>query len=645
MRWGVVLGKLVVDSIGIAEILDLLHTNTWMVPAFQRDFVWSEAEVTSLALSVIEARPIGMATLWEQPDDSDLELMPASIPDTKDGVAVDVALSVDQSKPKKFFAVLDGRQRSTALAMAFGGLRASDARRRFSGRFYLDVTHDDPSERVRYLKDAQVNALKLDQLSVCIGQGLFPLATESGVGLLGQWLGYVQAIKDPLNYPDKVLPQDDELQRRDVILKQAFEGISQTVLAVYTVPADYTLGEICEIFETLNTTGTKVSTVDLLHSWLYNDTSDDPEPILLRDWIEDLGQLEGAVGWASKANRPEIVAQAVTACYVIMDSEKPQPRAVGGKKKPANITSIKAGDLLATPAEFWKEVVLHDQSLAHYFGDFQECVSGARFPLSECPYPVTIAMYSALRWYMDHDSRYAQQWTLEELNALFRAFFWRNSLTGRYDQGFLSQSTTDLKALKETLFRRAQEPSANAWAIYANHTLTNILGMRQPQEAELVSQLLHTKPAGALGRALSLPVRTRPMLDLLDPSESIAYPGTKGIDVHHIFPLAWCNNNQHGSLAPILDPNRAEFDYSRSVANLTPLIRKSNNVWRAKAPGQALAQHEMSYDIAKERLDTHFISHDAYAALTADSPNPLAFWTTRASDIATYLVERCVVQL
>jgi hypothetical protein len=640
------LGKLAVESIGIADLLKRLRDNTWLVPAFQRDFVWSEAEVTSLALSVVEARPIGMATLWEQADDSGLALVPASIPDTQNGDSVEANLSKDPSaRPNKFFAVLDGRQRSTAVAMIFGGLRASDARRRFSGRYFLDVTNQDPSERVRYIRDAQVKTKKYDQLSVCIGEGLFPLATDPDEGLMGQWLNYIQAIKDPANYPNQVLPDEAELERRNSVLKNAFEGISETVLAVYIVPAEYTLGEICEIFETLNTTGTRVSTVDLLHSWLYNDTSGDEEPILLRDWIDDLGQLEGALGWASKSNRPELIAQAITACYVTLDSEKAPPRSVGGKKKQTSVTSIKAGDLLATPAEFWKDVIESADVLASYIGDFQKCVSDSRFPMSDCPYPVTMTMYTALRWYMDHDSRYAEQWTLAELNALFRAFFWRNALLTRYDQGFLSQSAADVKILKEILFRRAKAASANAWAADANEALVKNMNMKLIDRDVLRAFLLDAKPAGALGLALSLPVLTRPTQDLLDPGVSISFPSSKPVELHHIYPQAWCANNQHGDLIAVLEPNIAEHDYARSVANLTPLTRESNNIWRAKTPGQALAEKDLQSEVAKSRLDSHFISPETFAILTAATPNPLSFWEERASAIADVLLGRCVVDL
>lgn len=639
------MSKLAVESRTIAEVLDLLRSNTWLVPSFQRDFVWSEADVTSLALSVIEARPIGMATLWEQADDSELHLEPASISDTLDGKPVEATLSTNSDKPKKFYAVLDGRQRATALAMVFGGLRATDARRKFSGRYFLDVSHPDESERVRYIKDAQVKSQNLDQIAVCIGRGLFPLATDPSVSMMSQWLTYIQEIKEPNNYPNQTLPEAVELERRDAILKKAFQGITDTVLAVYVVPTDYDLGDICEIFETLNTTGTKVSTVDLMHSWLYNDTIADPEQIHLREWIDDLGQKPGAIGWSSRLNRPELIAQAVTAAYVAIDSDKPAPRSVGGRKKTTSVSSIKASDLLATPAAFWKQVIDEEDVFASYLGDFQRCVSDRYFPMLDCPYPVMIAMYVGLRWYMAHDSRYAQQWSQHELDGVFRAFFWRNSLASRYDQGFLSQSATDMKSLKEVLFSRSKSSSANAWAQEANEFLDRSMGLKIPTFDELRPQLLDAKPAGAVGRALSLPVRTRPEKDLLDPGASILFPSDQPVELHHIYPKAWCASNQHGVLGAILDRNRADFDYVGSVANLTPLTRESNNAWRANTPGQALAAQAMGFETARSRLESHFIGEPAYMALTADSPSPLAFWEARAESISGELISRCSVSL
>jgi hypothetical protein len=318
---------------------------------------------------------------------------------------------------------------------------------------------------------------------------------------------------------------------------------------------------------------------------------------------------------------------------------------VGGAKKQASITALKAGDLLATPAGFWKEAIAKDSDLASYIGDFQKCVSGAYFPLAECPYPVTVAMYAALRWYMDHDSRYSDQWSTNELDGLFRAFFWRNSLSGRYDQGFLSQSATDLRLLKDMLFRRAKAGNANSWAAEANEFLSKTLNVEVPAAEQVRQQLLQAKPAGALGRALSLRVRTRPQVDLLDPGVNIAYPSAKPVELHHIYPQGWCANNRHGVLGEILDPNKADFDYVRSVANLTPLTRESNNVWRAKTPGQALAEDNVAYGVAKDRFESHYITEHGFAMLTAPTPDPQGFWEDRAAAIGLDLIARCSVSL
>ena len=139
-----------------------------------------------------------------------------------------------------------------------------------------------------------------------------------------QFYRYTQAIADPDNYSNSELPDKAELKRRNDILAKSFDGLMGTKLAVYIVPPSYSLAEICEIFEVLNTTGTKVSTVDLIHSWLYSETANDQQPVLLRDWIDTLGQLNGAMGWSSSTDRPELIAQMATAAYVALESDRNQ---------------------------------------------------------------------------------------------------------------------------------------------------------------------------------------------------------------------------------------------------------------------------------------------------------------------------------
>ena len=341
----------------------------------------------------------------------------------------------------------------------------------------------EDSRRIEFIKEIEVDKRQLDTDSMAIGKGLFPLSSSiEGESLMQQFYRYSQAITDAGNYPDSKLPDKAELEQRNNILARSFDGLMATKLAVYIVPASYALADICEIFEVLNTTGTKVSTVDLIHSWLFSATSNEKPPILLRDWIDMLGELDGATGWSSSTDRPELIAQMATAAYVALES-KPEPRKVGQEQ--AHVTSVKSGDLLATPTLHWKRIIANQDEFATFLGDFQECVVGGAFGWKACPYPVTASIYLALRWHHRFDDEDTHTWSNSDLDSIFRAFFWRNALSSRYDQGFLTQLGTDLGELKTVLNERASFDNFGHWASYAEERLDALIDKQLPDTASL----------------------------------------------------------------------------------------------------------------------------------------------------------------
>jgi hypothetical protein len=633
------MSNLYVTDITVPTLLDRLRKREWQVPQFQREFVWSSADVIELIKSILESRPIGMATLWEQGPAPEVPVEPVWISDAGGRRYLDGK----HDNPNKVFAILDGRQRCTAIAMAFGGLKAQDGKYKFSGRFYLDLATGDPTERVIYLKEAEVRRRGLDSDSTCIGQGLFPLSsTVESEELLGQWMRYLQALNNASNYPGNKLPGDTELVRRDEILKGAFQGLVGTKLAVYVVPETYHLSEICEIFETLNTTGTKVSTVDLIHSRLYSDTRNDPEgPILVRDWIAEFGQKDGAIGWSSVEDRPELVAQIVTACYVAADS-KPSPSRVAGADV-ASITSVKAGDLLATPTLHWRSIISNDDQLANFLGDFQRVVADGSFPYTASPYPVSAAIYVALRWHLRFDQ--PGSWGQDDLNSLFRAFFWRNALTNRYDQGFLTQLGKDIEHLKKILSRRRSFKSGNEWAVFAQHAMQEFMGGSLYNKEQLIELVSDGRQTGALQKALTLPMIAGVHLDLLDPQMRIGFPGGEPVELHHIYPRAWCNTSKAGELASILDKELAGKNWVDSTANLMPLSRKSNNIWKSKIPEQILQEKTAEYEVVKRAASQVFIDEKAFEYMVQGARRIKEFWTRRAELIASDLIGRTSVTL
>ena len=133
--------EIAVSSISISDILTNLQRGSWLVPHFQREFVWTSTAVRELLVSIIKTRPVGMITLWAQADDSVLPLEPISVPDSSsEDSAAPKYLVAPGVRTNTYFAILDGTQSCTALAMAFAGLRPDNKRSRYCGSYYLDVS-------------------------------------------------------------------------------------------------------------------------------------------------------------------------------------------------------------------------------------------------------------------------------------------------------------------------------------------------------------------------------------------------------------------------------------------------------------------------------------------------------------------------
>jgi hypothetical protein len=636
------MSKLTVTETTVPVLLKGLRCGEWLVPKFQRDFVWSNSATISLINSIIDAKPVGMVTLWEQEDQSDLELEHVSIPDSIDGRTQERYYGDPTARTGRYYAVLDGRQRSTALALAFGGLRAQSGTYRNSVRFYLDVCAKDDNERVVSFRASEVQRKNLIAPSSCIAQGLFPLEVSDPDKIYTTWMDYLQEIGNAKNYPDQKLPPEEEIARRNTVLRKAFSGIINTKIAVYIVPKEYALSEICEIFETLNTTGTKVSTVDLIHSWLYSDTKDRPNgPILLRDEIDILGEQDGAVGWADSKDRPELIAQIVAACHVALD-KKPAPRSMGSAK-PSSITSVKSADLLAIPSAFWETVIENNIQFAKFLGDFQTGTTGGIFSMNDCPYPASASIYVALRWYLEFDKPSSSNWGLQHLDPLFRAFFWRNVFLTRYDQGFLSQIGADILDMKEFLASVKPNTQLDDWKVSANAWLDRLFSSKGQLSEESIANIVSDgKNSGALKKGSILLFTARATDDPVDRRLSIKDANSE-LELHHIFPKDWCRNNATGKLAKFLNPELADRDWINSAANLLPMHRVTNNKWRKRNPGQFIEENSLNYNDNQDLWLRYFVTEQAFNFLKLGADGMEEFWKLRRDAIARAIFQRTLV--
>jgi hypothetical protein len=200
------------------------------VPAFQRSFVWTEAQIVSLFESIYKGFPIGSVLLWfvDEPLLRDANFEIPIFPKT--------------SLPKVWHYVLDGMQRLSAI---YGVLDfkegVSDPK--------LNVTFDIRTERFYH------------------DDNLSPADREFNIPLRAVFNG-----KELLFWQSKVysLEGGDILFDRIVYLQTIFQ---EYMIPMVTITRN-DVAAVVEMFERINNTGTRLDTVDFMRAVTWSNDFD-----------------------------------------------------------------------------------------------------------------------------------------------------------------------------------------------------------------------------------------------------------------------------------------------------------------------------------------------------------------------------------
>jgi hypothetical protein len=514
------------------------------------------------------------------------------------------------------------------LAIAFAGLRSPDDRYQFAGRWYLDFKQapEESDTFIVYKKRSEIVRENLETNSSCISAGLFPLDQARDFNSLSQ------RIRDKDFYGINSFPDADELNARSAALAKYQEVYTTFQVPFAEIPSTLSLADVCEIFEVLNQTGTAVSIFDLIHNRAFGETSGE---FNLRDKFEELRGSPEKLRLLCDKTRPEFLCQLVTG--ILLSEEKLSRDNLPKNKN--QVSSIKGGDLLKTPVNFYRTVFSEIQYVQTATNDLFSDVLKGDFRLKEIPYPVSVIIYLSLRWFRDKGAGdLSSRFTVEQLNRLFTAFFWRNAFTNRYDQGFLTKLSTDLNALKGILERNAKKPIAE-WAKSAEVELTEYFSAshksKSPQDIQ--EYLLDGGIQGAIRQAIVLYLNSKITTDLVTGEELDRFSdkGKNSVDLHHIFPRQWLSDNKIA-----VSSNQSQSkpqEAANAIANLIPLSADSNKKWKTKAPHTAIHEFNLTWDAVESRFDGAGISHAAYEILVAAGHDEVSFWKLRAVTLSNIL--------
>jgi len=221
--------ELIPNAEKIDKLINRINSGDIKIPAFQRGFVWKQNQIIALVESILHNYPIGSLLLWNTSDQLNYtrDIAGYEIPETKPEYPVNY--------------VLDGQQRLSSIYGVFSGdTKQSNIKEIYEPQHNIfELYYDFENRRIVNQEDSESVDNKMELRKI--------LDAKS----------YINAIKelDPKNLK---------------ILTEVFSNFSNYEIPVITIK-HRTKNEVGVIFERINNTGTKLSTLDLMVAWTWTD--------------------------------------------------------------------------------------------------------------------------------------------------------------------------------------------------------------------------------------------------------------------------------------------------------------------------------------------------------------------------------------
>ncbi len=269
------------------------------IPAFQRGFVWSEAQVLQLLESVYRGFPIGSILFWRVQE----PLLKVEAPENT------VFPDIEEKFPLSY--VLDGLQRLAAL---YGCFHYKNTLEESQYNVIFDI---DKEEFLHYRKDSLPDHY------------LF--------------LSKIFTPKDFLDAQRELSTSEDSDRLLELAVK-LHSTFQEYMLPTVTI-SDRTVDEVVEIFERINTTGTSLDTVDFLRAVTWSEDFD------LNNALLDIGSIAEYEGF-------QIPDETMIKVFAMAVGEEPTPPAMLEMRKITSTTLLAklndAKKYLGTTLEFLK---------------------------------------------------------------------------------------------------------------------------------------------------------------------------------------------------------------------------------------------------------------------------------------------------
>lgn len=524
----------------LKKLLERARDGNLQLPDFQRGWVWEQDAIASLLASVARSFPVGaLLTL-------------------KTGGALRFAPRTVEGSPARRKTVepeellLDGQQRVTSLFQAFMRQEPVETR----------TAQGKKREVLYYFNIIKSTQQPFPDDAIEIVPASKAIRGKFGRGLLLD----LREEKDEysnMRYPaNRVFDHDDwfegwmkhwEYNPKDIKLfnefrKRIIEPIRDYKVPVIRLEKETTKEAVCLVFEKVNTGGKKLDAFELLTA-IFAATG---EVNLRDDWLGQTGR-EGRKARLHKLDVLRGVSRsdflrAVSLAHT--HDRRRAAKAAGKSDQELPQVSCKHAALLDIPAsgyvEWCDEITVGFERAAKFLYE------QGLFWWKDVPYPAQITALAA--FFASRKNKELPVGAKEKVEQ----WFWCGIFGELYGSSTDSRLANDVEDLSRWLAASDQEPRTIRDAMFSESRLDT----------------LYTRNSAAYKGIYALLLKGGVRDFLTDDRISIQNYLAQGIDIHHIFPRAWCE-----SAKPLIPRERYN-----TIVNKTAISSSTNRTIGGKAP-------------------------------------------------------------
>ncbi|MFV5440036.1 DUF262 domain-containing protein [Acinetobacter oleivorans] len=567
----------------LSDILKKIVEGKLQLPDFQRGWVWDDAHIKSLLVSIARSFPVGAVMLLETGGDVKFQVRPVE----------NVELAKNDMEPEEL--ILDGQQRLTSLTQVLKldkPVKTFDEKGRVIKRYYyIDIEMALSGN----LEDAFISVDEEKIIKTNFGRNIKKITNEQGEEIALDFSTTEKECK-AFYFPCNQILNPDQWEQTLIDLypeKMAnymkFRKLVIYAFKLYAVPVirlnkENSKEAVCLVFEKVNTGGVPLSVFELVTATFAAEGYN-----LRDDWY---GHPErNPIGRAKRLSDKESILKLVEPTDYLQVISLLSTL----EQRKADISADKTGKFISAVSA--KRSAILGMSLNDYQKWSNDVEAGfllvAKFLRKECffftkdlPYRTQLVPLAAILTLLK------ERWLEPKIYEKLSQWFWCGVLGELYGGAVETRIANDLEDFSN-------------WVLNLDHEIRTI------QEASFQAQRLKTLRSrlSAAYKGLNTLVLREGAQDFFW-KESVQNLDVEevALDIHHIFPKKWCEDN--GKPSKIYD----------SILNKTPISYKANRMIGGKAPSKYLndlQNHKtvLMDDIGMNKiLATHFIDPELLRA-------------------------------